>query len=93
MFRPNIISFNIITMSKTEEKPDIINIQADIEWIRQNKDNQQLNNQELQEENKKILQTLKTIETRLDKELEYQKKNINLKEVATTQNNQEKIIN
>lgn len=93
MFRPNIISFNIITMSKAEEKPDIINIQADIEWIRQNKDNQQLNNQELQEENKKILQTLKTIETRLDKELEYQKKNINLKEVATTQNNQEKIIN
>lgn len=80
-------------MSKAEEKPDIINIQADIEWIRQNKDNQQLNNQELQEENKKILQTLKTIETRLDKELEYQKKNINLKEVATTQNNQEKIIN
>lgn len=93
MFRPNIISFNIITMSKTEEKPDIINIQADIEWIRQNKDNQQLNNQELQEENKKILQTLKTIETRLDKELEYQKKNINLKEVVTTQNNQEKIVN
>lgn len=93
MFRPNIISFNIITMSKTEEKPDIINIQADIEWIRQNKDNQQLNNQELQEENKKILQTLKAIETRLDKELEYQKKNINLKEVVTTQNNQEKIVN
>ena len=80
-------------MSKAEEKPDIINIQADIEWIRQNKDNQQLNNQELQEENKKILQTLKTIETRLDKELEYQKKNINLKEVVTTQNNQEKIVN
>ncbi len=93
MFRPNIISFNIITMSKAEEKPDIINIQADIEWIRQNKDNQQLNNQELQEENKKILQTLKAIETRLDKELEYQKKNINLKEVVTTQNNQEKIVN
>lgn len=80
-------------MSKAEEKPDIINIQADIEWIRQNKDNQQLNNQELQEENKKILQTLKAIETRLDKELEYQKKNINLKEVVTTQNNQEKIVN
>ncbi len=50
-----------------------------------------MNNQELQDENKKILLILKKIENKLDRELDHQKKNLNLQETQESQPNQDKI--
>ena len=52
-----------------------------------------MSNQDVQDENKKILNTLKSIENKLDKELDHQRKNLNLQETQESNSSREKVTN
>lgn len=51
-----------------------------------------MKNEELQEENSKILQTLKVLEKMLDKQLQIKKKNMNLHNRQETKANQQQVL-
>lgn len=78
-------------MTRANREADGWDIEAEIAWIREEKDEDKMSNGELQADNKKILHALKMMEHRLDRELELQRKNINLQETQELQSNHEKV--
>lgn len=74
----------LLSSSKASENR---NIEADTEWMKDEPNYSKMSNQDIQEENRKIIHTLKIIEAKLDKELEQQKKNLNLNPTAETHSN------
>lgn len=80
----------LLSASKMSEVKDI---QAEIDWIKEEINYGKMSNTDLQEENKKIIHTLKMIELKLDKELEHHKKTMNLQPNQQSHTNREKVLN
>ena len=68
------------------------NSDIDLQWIQQKTNYEKMSNQQLQDENKKIVNILKVMEMKLDKELDIQQKTINLADTAETHQNHQKVF-
>lgn len=64
-----------------------------LSWVKESTNYDKISNDDLQEENKKIINILKQMETKLDKELHIQQKTISFNNHPETTVNQEKVHN